>query len=489
MNSTLRFLVNDAIVETQAWPGSPALDFIRRDLGLTGVKEGCREGDCGACAVLLGKREGGSVRYRAVPSCLLALGELEGNHLVTIEGLREGGQSSDGITPVMRALLDENGSQCGFCTPGFVISLTAFLLEGPPLSLEAALTAVEGNLCRCTGYGAIKRAAARLVHDFGSVPKDYFARLTALETAGVVPQSLGAFARGELLPAASSVPAETKSFDAGGRLVLGGGTDFYVRNPDPRVPASHASVPLLLDRDASLRRIERRGGMLELGAALAWRDFFADAEVRALAPGIERFERELASILVRNRATLGGNVANASPIADAVSMLIALGAIVRLTQIDGGGSAHDLPLERFYRGYKQLDMAEGEMISAFLLPADRPVLFNFEKVAKRARLDIASVNSAAALVVDMDRITYARISAGGVAPTPLLLSRTSAFLLGKRADAATVNEAAQIAIGECAPIGDVRGSAEYRRTLLGRLVVAHFERLFPGSGIAEEALS
>jgi xanthine dehydrogenase small subunit len=484
MKPITRFLANDSLVETELWPGSPALDFIRGELGLKGTKEGCREGDCGACAVLVGERVAASVRYRAMPSCLLALGELDGRHLVTIEGLRAGAKGEiEGITPVMSAILEANGSQCGFCSPGFVVSLTAYLLNGHPLTVEGAIAAVEGNLCRCTGYGALRRAAASLVRDFAALPEDYLERIAALEGADVLPGSVGRYAHGELRPEAPSAMPEGAS---PARLVLGGGSDFYVRNPDPE---PREKPPLFLGRDASMRRVARRGASLELGAALTWREFFSDAEVRAAVPGIERFEAELASPLVRERATLGGNVANASPIADVASMLIALGAKVRITRASGGGHPRELPLERIFLGYKKLDLAPGEIIAAFIVPAGRPLRFNFEKVAKRARLDIASVNGAAAFEVDGERITSARLSAGGVAPVPMLLERTSAFLAGKPADAATAREAARVAVSEAAPISDVRGSAEYRLTLLGRLVIAHFDRLFPGRGIAEEALS
>lgn len=493
MKSCTRFLANDRLIETESWTGLPALDFIRGELGLEGTKEGCREGDCGACAVLIGERvlrdlasakADAQISYKAHPSCLLALGELEGRHLVTIEGLRSGAHEDGGITPVMRALLDENGSQCGFCSPGFVISLTAFLLNGPPYTIEGALAAVEGNLCRCTGYGAIRRAAARLVKDFAALPPAYLERISALEAAGVVPSSLGAFARGELLAITmSSVPPKESTVP---QIVLGGGTDFYVRNPDP---APEDRPPLLLDQDASLRYARLTGCSLELGSALSWQEFFASSELRALAPGIERFEASLASPLVRARATLGGNIVNASPIADIASMLIALGAQVRLKPMDGIGSERDLPLERLYLGYKKLDLARGEIVASFIVPADRPMLFNFEKVAKRARLDIAAVNSAAAFAVEGDRITHARISAGGVAPVPILLERTSAFIKGARIDSQTAREAARLAASEASPISDVRGSAQYRLTLLSRLVIAHFDRLFPGRGIAEEALS
>ncbi len=503
MGTVLRFLANDREISAEAWPGTPALDYIRRDLGLTGVKEGCREGDCGACAVLIGERvassEGGAVligervassdggaAYRAQPSCLLALGELEGRHLVTIEGLAEGARASGdpgGLTPVMRAILDANGSQCGFCSPGFVISLTGFLLEGPPFTIERGIAAVEGNLCRCTGYGAIKRAVAALAREFADLPSSFSGRLEVLIARGVVPASLAAFVRGELLrDSARSVTAPERRENA---FILGGGSDFYVRNPDPPV---RESSPLILTREEGLRGVRRTREGLELGAALSWRAFFADPEVRAAVPGIERFEAEFASPLVRERATIGGNAANASPIADMSALLIALGARVRITRATGE-SARELPLERLFLGYKKLDLAPGEILREFIIPSGVPALVNFEKVAKRSRLDIASVNSAACFSVEKDRITRARLSAGGVAPTPLFLAGASAYVEGRAPSAETARETARIAVSEIAPIGDVRGSSEYRRVLLGRLVIAHFERLFPGRGIAEGAIA
>ncbi|HRY55458.1 MAG TPA: FAD binding domain-containing protein [Spirochaetia bacterium] len=497
MKVRTRFLANDVPVETELWPGSPALDFIRGELGLVGTKEGCREGDCGACAVLVGElvassesgavlageRVASSARYGARPSCLLALGELEGRHLVTIEGLRGAGE---GLTPVMRAILEANGSQCGFCSPGFVISLTAFLLAGPPYTEEAAFAALEGNLCRCTGYGALRRAAAALVRDFSGLPAGYLERLEALTAAAVVPPSLLAFARGELLPALPPAEAAAAAPGSAPPLVIGGGSDLYVRSPHP---APRDEPPLLLRRRPAFTGIRRSGGLLELGAALSWREFFASPELRAAVPGIERFEAELASPLVREQATLGGNAANASPIADAAAMLIALGAKVRITRLEGGPVLRELPLEELFLGYKKLALAPGEALASFAIDAASPRLFSFEKVAKRSRLDIASANSAACLSLEGGRIAKARIAAGGVAPVPLLLREASAFLEGRLPDAATAREAARIAASEASPISDVRGSAEYRLTLLKRLVLAHFERLFPGRGIAEEALA
>ena len=498
---SLRFLVNDSVVETSSWAMTPALDFIRRNLGLTGTKEGCREGDCGACAVLVGERTEGFYSYRAMPSCLLALGELDGRHLVTIEGLAAGGP-----TAVTRAMAEANGSQCGFCSPGLVVSLTAYLMSGSTrgeegLSVEGAYSAIEGNLCRCTGYGSIKRAVSRLVEEYSGLPADPRRRLEALVSAGVVPPSMLGFVEGRSLPAEKrSVrqPGERQ----GSRRFPPGGRNGFLRSQSrarsrglSRVRASRPKA-----RAAAGRGFARTGAALgtclELGAALTWREFFSEPKVLKLVPGIGRFEKALASPLVRERATLGGNIANASPVGDLTAMLLALGALVR---IEGSGrGARELPLERLFLGYKKLDLspseggAPGEFISAVLLPASRPfALFNFEKVSKRERLDIAAVNTAASFALEDGsgragpRIERARISAGGVAPVPLVLEKTGAFLEGRTPDAETAVEAARIAASEASPIGDVRGSADYRRRLLGRLVLGHFLRLFPGIGLEE----
>jgi xanthine dehydrogenase small subunit len=512
MEKSMKFLANDTIIDTSSRRAAPALDFIREELGLTGTKEGCREGDCGACAVLVGTRvpssevgavlvgtrapsseggaaRGGAVAYRATPSCLLALGELEGRHLVTIEGLAAGARArglADGLTPVMRALVEENGSQCGFCSPGIVISLTGWLLSGV-IDVEGALTAVEGNLCRCTGYGAIRRAAARLAREFADLPPEPAARLAALEKAGVVPGSLGRFASREILPEADLPEAEPRSPRAA-RTTLGGGTDFFVRNPDPE-PGFEAELLDLRPEYAGIRIDNGLGTkVLEIGAAVSVRDFFASPLVRSFAPGIESFEAEMASSLIRGRATLGGNVANASPVADMTAMLIALGATAVL---EGPAGRRELPLPRFFLGYKKLDLREGEIMACFRIPS-RPKAprFNFEKVAKRRRLDIASVNTAALFEIaggdGGPKVERAILSAGGVAPTPLLLEKTGALLAGRKVDAALAREAAAAAAAEVAPISDVRGTADYRRRLLERLVIGHFIRLFPETGLAEE---
>lgn len=498
----VRLLVNSGWHVARAAPGIPALDVIRGELHLTATKEGCREGDCGACAVIVGEwTSGGILRYRAVPSCLLATGDLEGKHLLTLEGLVEGAR--DGLTPVMRAFLDENASQCGFCTPGFIMALTSWLAEPQVPDLAGALRAVDGNLCRCTGYAAIRRAARRLMQEFADLPLDPVERLKALVEAQVLPSSvLEYLARGpNHVPADFPVPAPA-SMQAGERIgasaVVGGGTDYYVRNPDPEA----GFAPLLIKRHPSLAHIRYHADAhqqwLEVGAAVTVRDFFSSPLVRSEVPGIERYETAFASTLIRNLATVGGNIVNASPVADMTAMLMALGATLVTAPSDlPPGSERLIPIEAFFLGYKKLDLAPGEILKAIRLPAGRcangTLHFSFEKISKRRNLDIAAVNTALAFTIEEGRCKSVRLSLGGVAPIPILSDAARNVLEGAmvplddpKALARLARATAQAAAAAVSPIDDVRGSAEYRRRMVHQLILAHFVRLFESSGIAEE---
>ncbi|HUX40273.1 MAG TPA: FAD binding domain-containing protein [Rectinemataceae bacterium] len=480
--SMARILVNAALVETEAPEGRPLLDFVREELGLRGTKEGCREGDCGACAVIIGEFHEGKPRYRAHPSCLAFVGELEGRHLVTIEGLAAAAEERGlemGLTPVMKALLEENGSQCGFCSPGFVTSLTAWLLEGSDLSEEGAVKAIDGNLCRCTGYASIRRAARLLIAEFSNLSPDPIERIARLVERGVVPASTLAFASSEASAARSSANAPDGSSHpvshAAGGIPVGGGSDLAIKNPS----AVFAARPRFLRNEESLNRITREGENVIVGAATSVRDFFGSPLVREAVPGIGGFESRFASTLVRNRATVGGNVANASPIADLTPILLALGAEIRIV---GPTGIRVTRLDGFFMGYRSIDLRDGEIIAAFVIPRlaknDR---FNFEKLSKRENLDIATVNTAAWFKIagDSTTIVDTRISAGGVAPIPLILRKTSDYLRGKSLVIDVALGAADLAAKEVRPIGDVRGSASYRGEGLRRLILAHFAALRP----------
>jgi xanthine dehydrogenase small subunit len=479
MKRSIRFRLNERLYELPVRDEALALDWIRNEAGLKGTKEGCREGDCGACLVMSGGRDAaGQVEWQTVTSCTLAMGELDGRHVITIEGL-----AAAGLTPVMEAMLDEGASQCGFCSPGFILALTEYLVSGAAIDAVAAMTAVEGNLCRCTGYGSIRRAAARLAKDFAGLPQGLTHRLQELGRRGVLPPNLAALM--------SDPPTPVGRSEAGPNAAsaIGGGTDYFVRNPDPdeglslyftgSAPEARAIGPRELDGKH----------YVSLGAGVTATDFFNSPAVQAIAPGIERFERDIASPPIRNRATLAGNIANASPIADMTAILIALDAKLELRAADGQGSKGNIRyvnLPGFFLGYKKIDLKPGERISAILIPA-QPVLFNFEKAAKRARLDIATVNSAIGLTLGTDgAITAARYAAGGIAPVPLRLPEIEAALIGKKPSAALARQIGGMAMQAGSPIGDVRGSSGYRRRLMERFAWAHFIRLWPGMKLEEE---
>ena len=477
MTRTIGFRLNETDYSIPVREEALALDWIRNEAGLKGTKEGCREGDCGACLVLLGgPSPNGGAEWRSVTSCTLAMGELDGRHVVTIEGL-----ASAGLTPVMEAMLDEGASQCGFCSPGFVLALTSYLVSGARVDPVEAMLAVEGNLCRCTGYGSIRRAAARLAKEFADLPSGLSERLSVLAQRRVLPTSLAA--KMAVPPAPSAGSGDT--VPAAG-LVIGGGTDYFVRNPDP----DPSLAPSFSDKGTAARTIGEYtvGGrqIVRLGAAVNATDFFSSPVVRGAAPGIERFEADVASPPIRNRATLAGNIVNASPIADMTAMLIALGA--ELT-ISGAAASRAVRLEDFFLGYKKIDLAPGEAVAGISFPGGWS-RFAFEKASKRERLDIATVNCAVAVRMAPDgTIAEARYSAGGVAATPLRLKDAEAAMVGRKPSAALARELGTIAAGAGAPMSDVRGSSTYRKRLLERLAWAACCRLWPELRLEEELLA
>jgi len=464
----MRFILNDDLVETDAPPGMAVVDWVRDDAGLKGTKHACREGDCGSCLVLVGSATEGRVVYRALTSCLLPLGEVEGRHLVTIEGL-----NASALVPTQRVMVDHGASQCGFCTPGIVVALTGYLLNATSLQRSSALVALAGNLCRCTGYASIRRAVADLIEAVDPGED----RLSALMAQRVVPPSFADIAH--RLEAISSV-TQTGVSDPSLPIVAGG-SDLYVQQPE----AFAGSSPRLLRRSLP-SRIWADNGSIYLSATTTAEDLKRSQVIGGVIKGIDRFMDLVCSEPVREQATVGGNIVNASPIGDMTLMLLALDAELG---IRGTHSGRSVPLRGFYKGYKQFDLRRGEAVEWIRFDArHRSARFNFEKVCKRRHLDIASVNSAACLHVADGLITEAHVSAGGVAPVPLRLARTSDFLSGKPATAATAVEAAGVAQSEIAPISDVRGSADYKRLLLRQLILAHFNALFGiEEGLVEEA--
>ena len=478
MAPSTRFILNDRLVESSASAGLLLLDFLRVSERLTGTKEGCKEGDCGACTVLIGELAGGAVRYQPVTSCLVPLAEVHGRHVVTIEGCN----LDAGLTPVQEALVEHGGAQCGFCTPGIVVSLHGMLLDDAKgLSLEDVKYALSGHLCRCTGYRSLKDCAETLDRRLGSrlngtggadgvSGANRTQRVAVMASAGAVPDYFTTIPE-RLRDLRGESPAPKP--DAEPEVRIAGGTDLYVQQGGEEIPDRRVEV---LNRRPALKGIRVRDGEFRVGALTTFEEFGADQQVIESIPRIRAFNHLIASWQIRNRATLSGNIVNASPIGDFTALLLALDARVVL---DDDGSRRSVPLKDFYHGYKQMDLRPGELVTevAFADPADARV--NFEKVSKRTCLDIASVNSACAIRCIGDTIVDAHVSLGGVAPIPLYLHRTSQALTGRSLDQEAAWDALHLSQQEIAPITDVRGSAEYKRLLARQLLIAHFVTLFP----------
>ncbi len=484
MAPRIRFILNDRLVESSAPAGLLLLDFLRVSERLTGTKEGCKEGDCGACAVLIGELTGGAVRYQPVTSCLVPLAEVHGRHVVTIEGCN----LSAGLTPVQEAVVEHGGTQCGFCTPGIVVSLHGLLLDDARgLSLEDVKYALSGHLCRCTGYRSLKDCAETLDRRFGSrlngtggadgvSGANHTPRVAVMASAGALPDYFTTIPeRLRDLRGESHAP----ELEAEPEVRIAGGTDLYVQQGGEEIPDRRVEV---LNRRPALKGIRVRDGEFRVGALTTFEEFGADQQVIESIPRIGAFSHLIASWQIRNRATLSGNIVNASPIGDFTALLLALDARVVL---DDGGSRRSVSLKDFYHGYKQMDLRPGELVTevAFADPADSRV--NFEKVSKRTCLDIASVNSACAIRCIGDTIIDAHVSLGGVAPIPLYLHETSQALRGRNLDQEAAWDALRLSQQEIAPITDVRGSAEYKRLLARQLLIAHFVTLFPERFAAE----
>ncbi len=457
----LSFILNREPVETDASPGTLLLDFIRYDAKLPGTKDACREGECGSCTVLIGKPDAdGRPRYKACASCLLPIGDVAGCHVVTVEGV-----DREEFNAIQRLIIEENAAQCGYCTPGIILSLAGFALSAEAYSYAAAVDALDGNICRCTGYASIRRAAVKLAEALEKNIRDRDDRIPGLVEYGVLPEYFLSIAdRIRELKSAPSGPGRE------GEVVVAGGTDLFVQKPEELLE----SPLFFLSGRRDLDYVREEDGSLRVGSAITLEDFRLHPLVNRHLPAMREDVLLHSSTILRNKATLSGNIVNASPIGDITIMFLALGAVLELEAAAGG--IRQVALSEFYRGYKDLDLNPGEIVREMVIPVPGPgVFYNFEKVSNRKILDIAAVNSAILLETKGEKIARIALSGGGVAPVPLLIEGLDKFA-GKKVSPETFEELSEAAMAAVAPIDDVRGSAEYKRLLLGQLVRAHFQK-------------
>lgn len=461
MARPIRFLLDGEVRELPADtdPTLTVLNLLRYHLRRTGTKEGCAEGDCGACTVVLGELEGDRVRFRAVNACILFAPLLDGKALFTVESLgREGA-----LHPVQQAMVDAHASQCGFCTPGFVMSLYAAQREGAATDPASLKDELAGNLCRCTGYGPILAAGAAMGPDpdAADVPA-LAAALAALSPAE--PLTLEHKGRRFLAPTSADGLAEALLAHPDA-TVLAGGTDVGLW-----VTKQHRDLTTIvsLNAAADLRTITTDASGLRLGAGVRYAD--AEPALTALHPEFGGLLRRLGGKQVRNLGAVCGNIANGSPIGDMPPALIAAGATLVLRR---GSARRELPLEAYFLAYGQQDRQPGEFVEAVITP---PIpegrVFRIAKLSKRFDQDISAVCMGLNVGVQAGRVTDARIAFGGMAATPRRAAHAEAALTGQPWTAAAVEAAAAALALDFTPISDMRASAAYRleaaRNLLRR---------------------
>lgn len=463
LKSKINFILNDSETEISVNPSTTLLDVLRKDLHLTGTKEGCREGDCGACTILLGALENNSVSYISANSCLLPVTAIAGKHVVTIEGL-----NSRELTLIQKCFIEEGASQCGFCTPGFIISLTGYFLSGQAIKKNNIIESLDGNICRCTGHQSIINSSLKIQENISNKLSTTENRVTELVSFNVIPEYFSTIPKRLKELTINDIQKNNKSV-----YKISGGTDLYVKNWED----IYRNGSAFLSSDDISSTLEEQDGKIIIGAKATISDFIESSIIKNYFQKLPEKLKLFGSLPIRNRATIGGNIVNASPIADMVNILLALDAMLTLQQ---EGKTREVRLKNFYKGYKTFDLKENELINSisFNVPEGN-YFFNYEKVSKRTYLDIASVNTSIYLEIKNNFINKVQLSAGGVAPIPLFLSKTASYLTNKALSANALKEATDIALKEISPISDARGSDVYKSLLLKQLIYAHFITLFP----------
>lgn len=458
----IRFLLDGRVHEAaDVEPTTTVLDYLREELQRAGTKEGCAEGDCGACAVVIAEPDADRVRFRAINSCIRFLPTLDGKALYTVESLKR--LNNGRLHPAQQAMVDCHGSQCGFCTPGFVMSLFALYRNNPSPNRAAIDDALSGNLCRCTGYRPII-AAAQAMSEYGPDQLDEQALRRELDQ--IRPDDGLALAAGKGYFSPVALPELTALLarhpDA---VLLAGGTDVGLW-----VTKQFRALPTVIHigNVPELQRIDETPEQLEIGAAVSLTDAFAIMEKHY--PDLHEISRRFASPPIRNAGTLCGNIANGSPIGDAMPALMALGATLVLRNEE---RARELPLDEFYLGYQQTALAPSEFVQAARLPlrgADEGCHLRSYKVSKRFDQDISAVCGAYFMRLERGVAADIRICYGGMAAVPKRAEHCEEALRGRPWNEAAVAAGIEALSQDYEPLTDLRATAAYRLRVAGNLL-------------------
>jgi len=471
MSDSIQFLLDGEVQTVRiSDPNATLLNYLRYEAARTGTKEGCAEGDCGACTVVLGELVAGTLQYRAVNACILFLATLDGKELLTAESLKS---KDGGLHPVQKALVETHGSQCGFCTPGFVMSLYALYLKGEPSSKFEIEEALAGNLCRCTGYGPIIEAATRMFEIGADELPDIAAKIVSLKR---VKRDV-------------TLELSGKSTLTGGKLnyfapvTIIDLADIYAANPDGILLAGGTDVGLWVTKQhrelttliylgdvAELKEINDLREHIEIGAGATYSD--ALGVLATQYPDMGAVMRRIGSTQIRNSGTLGGNIANGSPIGDMPPLLIAAEAQICLRF---GTDVRHMPIEDYFISYGKQDRWPGEFLEKIILPKPAAGLsFAAYKISKRFDQDISALCAAFAVTMRDNIVQNVRIAYGGMAATPKRASRAEAALLGKAFDEASIKAAMAALEQDFTPLDDMRASASYRMTAAQNLLMKFY---------------
>jgi xanthine dehydrogenase small subunit len=448
-------------------------DFLRQELHQTGTKVVCAEGDCGACTVLVGRLESDGLRYETVDACIQFLYQLDGKHVVTVEGLQDRGR----LHPVQQAMIEHHGSQCGYCTPGFVMGLAGLFEGRAPVDRDAMRVGLTGNLCRCTGYLPILEAGASID------PADLVSVAERYRSAEMI-EELREHARTAVriqYPEICPPGVVQRTFFA--PRTLQEATEFKARNPDAAIVSGGTELGVLRNKKSfdppalltlthvpGLAEITCADGHVAIGANVTWTQ--VEAFAKDALPEFYKIIVRFGSPQIRNVSTLVGNVAHGSPIADSLPFLLVMDAELELI---GPRGSRRPKINGFYKGYKTKDLAPDELITSVFIPLPAPdERLRLYKVSRRNDLDIATFGAGIRLQTSDDVIARAWVAFSGVAPTVVRLPGTEAFLEGQTMSEETFREAGRLARSEIQPISDVRGSANFRQLLAENILLKFY---------------
>ena len=491
--NVIRFILDGSVISiTQPAPSLTVLQYLREQLLRSGTKEGCAEGDCGACTVVIGELIDDRIRLRSVNACIQFVAMLHGKILFTVESLKA--QRSAALHPVQQAMVDSHGSQCGFCTSGFVMSLFALFKTTVNPDRDQVNDALSGNLCRCTGYRPIIDAARKMADTLPAEPSNWLT-----QAAQNPPQPVDNYQQVLINLLKTIRPDTSLHLEQVGKnyyapLTLDELAQLILDKPDATLVAGNTDVGLWVNKQLrelpdvislalieELKVIESTTSDITISAAVSLTDAF-DA-LSDHYPELNELFRRFASMPVRNAGTLVGNVANGSPIGDSMPILLALQSELILRN---GSSKRVLPLDQFYLGYQQNDLQPGEFIQAIRIPLNsNHYRIASYKVSKRYDQDISAV--CAALVMGLDEagvITHIRIAFGGMAATPARAINTEKVLLGEEWNKNSLQQARQILAEDFSPLSDIRATSEYRLKIAQNLLTRFF--LEAQSGAADQ---